>query len=67
MRLIQQINIPIKFIPFIKVADDLTTDKAEKYRYLVNMPDANGQVAKLYFDFTYTYLVPNKLRGQPVD
>lgn len=47
MRLIQEITMPIKYLPF-----DIR-DLAEKYKILINMPSPSGLVASLNFNFQY--------------
>jgi hypothetical protein len=49
-RLIQQLTLPLKYIPF---ARDEEYSVASNHSFLVNMPENSGLVAELGFDFRY--------------
>lgn len=67
MRLIQQITVPLKHVPFKKESyDGIDYSVAQNHTFLVNMPDNSGLVAEIGFDFKYMIQVPPQLLCKPV-
>lgn len=67
MRLIQQITVPLKHVPFKReVFDGIEYSVAQDHTFLINMPDSSGLVAEMGFDFRYMIQVAPELRCRPI-